>query len=173
MLLVGIALAVPYALWAWRRLRSQLAGEGGAAVAGVVAVALLVGVAAAPFQIWRVVQDIRYTTSLDPWLAERYGVSVFEIHPSLYDKVLERVPPEATYALRVAPGIDDVTRGAFEQWALTTLLPRRAVAPDGDTRWIVTLGIRPAAAEPRRLRAWQLHPGGRGIPPSYLIERSP
>lgn len=173
LLALGLLVAVPYAFWMRRRLGRAFASAGGtgAAVASLLALALLVGVGATPLTLWRIVQDIRYTSSLDPWLAERYGVSVFEIHPSLYDRLLQRIPPDETYALRVSPGIDDVTRGAFEQWALTTLLPRRAVASTADTRWIVTLGIPPRASDSGRLRAWKLHPGGRGVPPSFLFER--
>ena len=169
---LGAVLGVAFMLWVRRPLEATFAAAGptGRTVAATVALALGLGVGAAPYLTWRVVEDVRYTSELDPWLVERYGVSVFEVHPAVYDRAAALIPRDATYALRTDPRIERTRRAAFEQWALTTLLPRRAVSNPADARWLLTLGVRPEAVDPRVVRTIRLHPGGQGVPPSYAGE---
>ena len=170
LLFLGLGLGMLVAIGIRRRLGSELpaASHTGRVLTWTVTAALAVGIGVAPFVGWRIAQDLRYTTSIDPWLMERYGVSVFEIHPAAYDRMLERIPPTGTYAMRVHPSVETTFKAAFEQWALTTLLPRRAVTDPGRAGWLITLGIRPEEADSLVVRSWRVHPGGRGIPPSYL-----
>ena len=169
---VGAVLGVAFTLWGRGRLATAFAAAGatGRTLATVVALALGVGIGIAPYLTWRVVEDIRYTTAVDPWLVERYGVSVFEVNPAAYDRAAELIPRDATYTLRTDPRIERTIREAFEQWALTSLLPRRAVSNPADSKWLLTLGLRPKTVDPRVVRTLRLHPGGRGVPPSYAGE---
>jgi hypothetical protein len=169
LLVLGCALGAVYALHVHRLLATAFAASGvtGAVASWAVAAALAVGVGVTPFVVWRVVEDLRYTTGLGDWLAQRYGVSVSEIHPAAYDRLLQLVGPGDTYAVREDPRLGKEVRDAFEQWALTTLLPRRAVADLDHADWLVTLGVRPGTVDPRVVRSWRLHPGGQGVPPSY------
>jgi hypothetical protein len=169
LLVAGFALGTVYAVLAQRRLAAAFTASGttGTIAAWTLAAALAVGVGVTPFVTWRVAEDLRYTTSLDDWIAERYGVSVAEVHPSIYDRLQQLVGPTQTYTVRVDPSLPSEARLAFDQWALTTLLPRRAVADLGRADWLVTLGVRPSEIDPRAGRTVQLHPGGQGIPPSY------
>ena len=169
LLVAGLAFGAAYAAYAFRRLRAAFApATNAAAVAAVAAAALGVGLGAAPFVAWRVVEDLRYTTGLDPWLAERYGVSVSEIHPSLYDRARTLVPAGDTFAVVVDARVSHERREAFEQWALTTLLPRRAVSDPAAADWLLTLGVAPAEVGPSVGRAVELHPGAGEVPPAYL-----
>jgi hypothetical protein len=170
LLAVGALLAVAYLVWARPRVEAALASAGPAArpLALTILVALALGIGGAPFLTWRVVEDVRYTSALDPWLVENYGVSVFEVHPAAHERAAELMPPSDTYALRTDPEIERTRRAAFEQWALTKLLPRRAVADVDDAKWLLTLGVRPEEVDDRVERTWRLHPGGRGVPPSYI-----
>ena len=72
-------------LYAWR---SGVCGRRSAdrlAVGWIVLVVAGTTLGTVPFLAWRVVEDIRYTSSLDPWLVPRYGVSVYRVHPEIFD----------------------------------------------------------------------------------------
>ena len=170
LLALGLLLAVAYVLWARPRVEAALASAGPAArpIALTITLALGLGLGAAPFLTWRVVEDVRYTSSLDPWIVERYGVSVFEVHPAAHERAAELIAEDETFAMRSDPSLERTMRAAFEQWALTRLLPRRAVADPDDAGWLLTLGVRPETIDDRVVQTWRLHPGGRGVPPSYV-----
>ena len=170
LLVVGLALGAAYGLRAFRRLTAAFAPAPRArSVAAVVPDAHARGVAAAPGLAWRVDEALRYSTALDPWLADRYGVSVSEIHPSLYDRALELMGDDgSTFAVVEDEGVTHERRRAFELWALTTFLPRRAVVEPGDADWLLTLGVRPQDVGPPVEQTWELHPGNDDVPPAYL-----
>jgi hypothetical protein len=159
---IGLLAALAYFLWIRRRFptRSTLA------IAAIAAIAL----APAPYVTWRIVEDVRYTSDLDPWLSSRYGVSVFHVHPAIFDAAASHMPPSARYYLAVAPGVDSTTSGAFEQWAAGWLLPRVAVSSPKQARWILTLGVDPATVDPAVSRTWRLWPPLGDTPAAYLGE---
>ena len=73
--------------------RSVWSAVGGSVSVGWVVLALTATtVGAVPFIAWRVVEDIRYTSHLDPWLVPRYGVSVYGVHPEIFDNAVLRIP---------------------------------------------------------------------------------
>jgi hypothetical protein len=157
------------ALYAWRirgHVRSSVGGSVGVGWIVLVLVATTVG--AAPFIGWRIVEDIRYTSTIDPWLAPRYGVSVFRVHPEIFDNAAKRIPPGDTYFLAPSRRLDRTTREAFRQWALANLLPRVAVADPDQAQWILTLGVDPAGLGPQISRTWRVKEAVSGLPPAYL-----
>jgi hypothetical protein len=137
-------------------------------VALVVTTMLAVGIAAVPYATWRIVEDIRYTSALDPWLAQNYGVSVYEVHPALYDRVRALVPAGDTYYLRAGKTRDPASAEAFRQWALTALLPRVSVVDPSQAQWLLTLGVDPRAIGPPVDRVWLVRQAGQGVPAAYL-----
>jgi hypothetical protein len=164
--LVGVAAA-----WAARgRLLDLLpAAPARPSVALVVAAALAAAVGAAPLTVWRVAHDIRYTSGISRPVAERIGAYENYLDGSVFDEIAAAIPPQDTYYVTAANSIEpDRARGAFRVWALTALLPRRAVARPGQARWLVTWGIDPrklgvAVADVRRVRE-----PGHGLPATWL-----
>ena len=122
---------------------------GSLAVGSIVFVVAGTTLGSVPFLAWRVVEDIRYTSGLDPWLVPRYGVSVYRVHPEIFDNAARHIPPGDTYYLAASPKLDGRTQDAFHQWALGYLLPRVAVADPDAAQWILTLGVDPAKVGPR------------------------
>ena len=157
------------ALYAWHVRGRVLAATGGSgSVGAVVLVLLATTVGTAPFLGWRIVEDIRYTSQIDPWLAPRYGVSVFKVHPEIFDNAARRIPPGDTYYLTSDPKLGRATKAAFHEWALGYLLPRIAVADPAQAGWILTLGVDPASVGPRVSRTWLMKESVNGLPPAYL-----
>ena len=157
------------ALYAWRIRRSVRSAAGSSGAVAVVLLALIAtSVGAAPFIGWRIVEDIRYTSSIDPWLAPRYGVSVFKVHPEIFDNAARRIPPGETYYLAPSRKLDYVTQAAFRAWALGYMLPRIAVDDPAAAKWILTLGVDPADVGPPIARTWRLKESVSGLPPAYL-----
>lgn len=138
---------------------------------GFVAVAVgAVALAAFPYVVWRDVEDIRYTSGLDPWLAAHYGVSVFRVHPAIFDNAALHMPPHARYYLASAPSIDSTRRGAFHQWAVSWLLPRVAVSSPTKAQFVLSLGVRPDSVGVHIARSWRVMPALQGTPAAYLGE---
>jgi hypothetical protein len=163
---LGLVAGVLYGLHVLRRVSGGF--EGDRAAAWIVAVVVAAAVGGAPFIAWRIVEDIRYTSSIDDWLVPRYGVSVFEVHPEIFDNAAARIPAGDTYYVASAPGLDRTTRAAFRQWALGYLLPRAAVADPADAEWILTLGVRPSSVGPAVEQTWLMKGPVSGLPPAYL-----
>lgn len=165
-LLIGLACGAIFAWLIRRRVAEAVDG-----VRGVAAIALLLtatSLGAAPFVVWRIVEDIRYTSGIDPWLAPRYGVSVSGVHPEIFDNAVKHIPPGDTYFLATKPGIPYGARAGFRQWALGYLLPRVAVGQPERARWILTLGVNPSSVGPPVVKVWQLKESVNGLPPAYL-----
>ena len=168
LLLVGLSGG---AVFAWLIRERVLAAVDG--VRGIAAIVLLLTattLGAAPFVVWRIVEDIRYTSGIDPWLAPRYGVSVSGVHPEIFDNALKHIPPGDTYYLATKPGVAFGARTSFRQWALGYLLPRIAVAQADRAQWILTLGVNPRTVGPPVTRVWRLKESVNGLPPAYLGE---
>jgi hypothetical protein len=142
--------------------------RGSLAVGWIVFVVAGTTLGSVPFLAWRVVEDIRYTSGLDSWLVPRYGVSVYRVHPEIFDNAAQRIPPGDTYYLAASPKLDHRTRDAFHQWALGYLLPRIAVADPRGAQWILTLGVDPAMVGPRIARTWIVKGPVSGLPVAYL-----
>lgn len=165
-LFFGLLLGVLYA----RRIRLAIVASvaGSRSVAYIVLALAATTLGAAPFIGWRIVEDIRYTSAIDPWLATRYGVSVFRVHPEIFDNAALRIPPGETYYLAPSRSLDPTIRGAFRQWALGYLLPRVAVADPNRAQWILTLGVDPESVGPPISKTWVVKEAVSGLPPAYL-----
>ncbi len=117
---------------------------------------------------WRIIEDVRYTSSLNSWIATRYGVSVFRVHPAIFDTAASHMPPTARYYLAVSPKVDTTRQQAFEQWAAGWLLPRVAVSSPAKAEWILTLGVDPSTVGAPLTRQWRIWPAVEGTPAAYL-----
>ena len=82
MVLLGVLLAAVYA--GWMR-RAGAANGGGYALGTPFAWIALTLIMFTPYIAWRIVEDVRYTSSLNSWIADRYGVSVVQVHPAIFD----------------------------------------------------------------------------------------
>jgi hypothetical protein len=166
LLVIGLTLG---ALFAWRiRARTVSALEGATVVAWIVLSATAVTLGSTPFVAWRIVEDIRYTSGIDPWLRPRYGVSVFKVHPEIFDNAKARIPAGDTYYLAPSKKVEYTSRSAFRLWALGYLLPRVAVAEPDRAAWIVTLGRDPRSVGPPVSKVWLLKEPVNGLPAAYL-----
>ena len=160
MIVLGLVVAALAIVW-FRR--------SAAVFTPVLAIALTL-IAFSPYITWRIVEDVRYTSSLNSWIADRYGVSVAQVHPAIFDAAAAHMPLHARYYLATAPNVDPTRRQAFEQWAAGWLLPRVATATPGQAGWILTLGVMPRAVGPALRRTWRIWPAVTGAPPAYLGE---
>lgn len=171
--------AVAALVVAWRTYRSLAAASapGGARCAWVpalVAASLGLAVAVAPFSAWRIVQDFRYTSRIDPFVAERIGAYENFLDATLFDDLIRRIPPGDRYYVRVSPAIEpDRASHAFRVWALTALLPRRAVTNPGSADWIVTWGVEPRSIGAPTGQVWRIREPKYGFPAAYLAKVAP
>jgi len=166
LLVVGLALG---GLFAWRiRSGTVSALDGATVVAWIVLGATAVTLGSTPFVAWRIVEDIRYTSGIDSWLRPRYGVSVFRVHPEIFDNAKARIPPGDTYYLDPSDKVEYTSRSAFRLWALGYLLPRVAVSNPEEADWIVTLGVDPRTVGPPVSKVWLLKEPVNGLPAAYL-----
>lgn len=140
-LALGLLLAAAAAPLFWRRLRFLLdpAGPAGPPAAIVLAVAIVSAVGTAPFLSWRVVQDLRSTSQISRFNAERIGAYEGNLNAAAFDTAAVLIPPGDTYFV-AAVGLG---KGDFAAWARTFLLPRIAVESPSDAEWILTLGVDP------------------------------
>jgi hypothetical protein len=164
-ILLGLVLGAAFLV------RTARAAPGGRGASWRVTLAIAaVTIAASFYATWRIASDIHYTSGLDSWLVPRYGVSVFHVHPAMFDAAAAKMPPHARYYLKVAPSVDSTRRQAFQQWSAGWLLPRIAVASPRRAGWIFTLGVDPASAGRPLVRTWRLWPASQGTPAAYLGE---
>lgn len=140
LLAVGALIAVAVALLLVRRGPASSAPLG-----GLVALTLGVALGSVPVSVWRIVEDLRFTTSLDPVQARGAGPIQSYLPPYLLDRVPRLMPRGDTYYAS-ASGVNRIARQAFPALALRALFPRISVDRPAEADWIVTLGV-----DPRRL----------------------
>jgi hypothetical protein len=143
MLALGIAAAVAFVLLARGRVAAELGVPLRSRVAVATVAVLATMLAAGPFVLWRVVEDIRYTSRLTSQQAEEVGAGRYGIDERVFARVRQLVPPDATYAVEAGPSIGERTRVALPFWAAFTLAPRVRVEDPRRAEWIVTWGLPP------------------------------
>jgi hypothetical protein len=137
LLVVGLFLAAVAALLVLRRRRVGLRDS-----ALVVCAAATLG--AGPFLVWRIVEDLRYTTGLDAYERQAAGPIQAFLPGYLLDGTRRILPRDATYAVAVGDEVPYPTaRKAFPALALTSLFPRVSVADPARADWIVAWGVDP------------------------------
>jgi hypothetical protein len=116
---------------------------------GAFIACLAVTVCVAPFLVWRIVEDTRYTTGLNA--SDRDGAGPIQAYlaPYLLDRVPAIVPRNATYAAVVGDRVSQATaRKAFPSLAQNVLFPRVAVRDPRDADWVVAWGVDPRRVAP-------------------------
>jgi hypothetical protein len=135
--LVGAAAAAGFFL---ARRRPGLAGS-----ALVVCAATTLGVG--PFLVWRIIEDMRYTTGLDAYERNAAGPIQAFLPGYLLDPVRRIVPRDATYATAVGDKVPhSAAHVGFPPLALTTLFPRLSVDDPRKADFVIAWGT-----DPRRL----------------------
>jgi hypothetical protein len=131
-------------------------------------VALLLGstVAAAPFTLWRVVEDIRETGPVSAEHARYVGAETKLIDGELAERIGAPIANQATYFVAVAADAHSEIRESLALWLGYALVPRRRVREPEDADWIVTWGATPRALG---LRAGEPRLVGR----NRLVDREP
>ena len=172
MVLLGIVLAALYVIGIRRSNSTASGGRFGVAFSPLLAITVTL-IMFSPYIAWRIVEDVRYTSGLNSWILDRYGVSVAKVHPAIFDAAAAHMPLHARYYLATSPKVDSTRRQAFEQWAAAWLLPRVATSTAAQARWILTLGVKPPAVDPNVRRTWRIWPAVNGAPAAYLGEVGP
>jgi len=135
-------------------------------VAGALCLALCAGVV--PYVVWRIVEDLRYTTRLTAYDASVAGPVQAYLQPYLLDGVPPLIPRSATYATAVSPDVPyKPARMAFPSLALQTLFPRRSVSDPRRADYVVTWGVQPAAVAPVA-RVWRVRARSGPYPAVYV-----
>jgi hypothetical protein len=144
MLVLGLAAAAALLLLAPARIAAELGVPVRSAVSLATLATLATTVAAGPFVLWRVVEDIRYTARLTTQQAEEIGANMNGLDERVFDRIRALVPPDATYAIEAAPDIDWRRREALPKWAGFSLLPRIRVEDPARADWVVSWGVPPS-----------------------------
>jgi len=140
-----LALGVLVTLLAVLALRGRWPQES---VERLAVVSIAIVVAIAPYVAWRVVEDLRVTTAMGSYDRSVAGPVQAYLQPYLLDPVRTIIPPGATYATVVGPGVPyDTAKRAFPSLALETLFPRVSKAPR-EAQWIVAWGAAPGSVAP-------------------------
>ena len=159
---LGVVVAAFFIVLARARLRSL---PPATAAAGVC---LVVTVAAAPYLIWHVAEDVRHTGALSAYDAAVAGPVQAYLQPYLLDGVPRLVPRQATYATVVSGAVPYApARAAFPALALQTLFPRRSVRDPRQADYVVSWGVRPEAVTPVR-RVWRVRARSGPYPAVYV-----
>jgi hypothetical protein len=175
LLALGVVLAfaaLPFAQRAIRRAISPDQLEPGAQKreppALVVVIAIVSVLATAPFTIWRVIEDIGYTSGLSRTEAEAAGASYNSLEPIVFEELRRTVPPNETYYVDAADAIEARARDAFLEWSATVLLPRLPVAEPDRADWIIGWGIHPRTIGVRVTDVRVVHPPYASFPATYV-----
>jgi hypothetical protein len=140
-LLLGLLAAGAGTSWLRARIPRDAAGA-----AAAFSLALIVAVF--PYLVWRIVEDMRYTTRLTAYDASAMGPVQAYLAPYLLDGVPKLIPPGDSYTTVTGPGVPfEPARKAFPALAIATLFPRRLV-DRREADWVVAWGIPPSAAAP-------------------------
>lgn len=140
MLALGLVAAGALVLFGRRRIAAELGLPLRSAVSLATIATLAATVGYGPFVLWRVVEDIRYTSPLTARQAEEIGADMNFIDERMLDRVRAVVPPDATYALEAGPSVHERSREALNAWVAFSLLPRVRVEDADRAEWIVTWG---------------------------------
>jgi hypothetical protein len=161
LLAAGLAVAAVAAYAVRRRLPRD-------APALAASLCLLLTTGAAPYLVWRIVEDLRYTVALGAYNRSVAGPVQAYLQPYLLDRVPSLIPRGATYAAAAGPGVPYPTaRQAFPDLALQVLFPRRSVADPRRADYVVAWGVRPRSLAP--LSSLWLARGRSGrYPPLYV-----
>jgi hypothetical protein len=128
---LGGVVALVFARVTWRR----------GPAAAVVCLAVTVG--AAPFLVWRIVEDLRFTTAMTAYDRGVAGPVQAYLQPYLLDEVARRMPAGDTYATAVGNAVPYPTaRKAFPALAQQSLFPRVSTDPSR-ADWVVAWGVDP------------------------------
>jgi len=137
LLVLGLLAAAIAAVVIWRRTRLALIETAVLACAAVT-------LGAGPYLVWRIVEDVRYTSGLDDFTLEGIGPIQAYLQPYLLDRAATLLPARATYATAVGDAVPYPTaRRAFPQLALTRLFPRVSVADPRQADWLLAWGVDP------------------------------
>lgn len=162
LLLLGLLIAVVAAYLGRRRLRAL---RGVDRFVTVIVAASLVSV---PLLGWRVVKDMQYTTSLDPYERASAGPIQAFLPGYLVDGARSVIPADATWATGTGRVPSSTAASAFAPLAIVTLFPRVSADP-ARANWILTLGERPQAVAPVT-RTRLLRPAVGLLPAAWLAE---
>ena len=148
------------------RARRTLANADRSTAAGIVA--LIVATGSAPYIVWRIVEDLRYTTALSTYNAEFAGPVQAYLPGYLLDGATRLIPPASTYATVVSPKVPwPPARSGFGPLAMNVLFPRRAVADPRIADYVVTWGVAPGQVTTPR-RTWVLRRAS-GMTPAVFV----
>ena len=147
MLVLGVCAGLLLLLVAGTRLRSRPGGD--AAVSWLLAGALAVTLAGAPYTLWRVVQDIRTTAPVTPDHARYVGAETKLIDGELVERIGTLIPKGDTYYVAVSPRAYEEIRTSLARWLGYALVPRRQTPKPGAADWIIAWGTTPAALDVR------------------------
>ena len=100
--------------------------------------------AVAPVTAWAVISDLRNARELTAREAERSGPEGEGLDTAVVDRLAALIPRDATYALAFSPRVHPDHALVFRLWALSSLLPRVAVANPAAADWIVGWGVAPS-----------------------------
>jgi hypothetical protein len=163
--LLALGLAVAALVFALLLRRGLLPADvAGRLAAGMLALTL----GAAPFLVWRIVEDLRVTTALDAYERREAGPIQAFLQPYLLDGVARLIPAGATYATAVGPSVPyEPAREAFPGLALRELFPRHTVADPARADWVLAWGIDPRLLAPVE-RVIVARPRSGSYPPVYV-----
>ena len=115
----------------------------------IYAAALALALGLGPYLAWRIVEDVRSTTSLGAYERREAGPIQAFLQPYLLDGFAGRIPAGDTYATAVGDSVPyEPARKAFPALALRSLFPRRSVAPPAEADWLVAWGVDPRTTVP-------------------------
>ena len=139
LLVLGAVAGLAVAVLAQRR---ELADDR--LVTWLVAAALGLTIAGAPFTLWRVLVDIRETAPISAEHARYVGAETKLIDGELVERIGARIPERASYYVAVAPDAHEEIRASLDEWMGYALAPRLRTHDPEAAAWIVTWGARPA-----------------------------
>jgi len=131
-------------------------------------ISLIVAIGSAPYIVWRIAEDLRYTTKLGAYDATFAGPVQAYLPGYLLDGASRLIPASSTYATVVSSKVPWApARTGFGPLAMDILFPRRAVAEPRTADFIVTWGIAPNRVTSTR-RTWVLRKASGTVPAIYV-----
>jgi hypothetical protein len=173
-LALGATLGGAFALFVFARAAAALRPAPAARpIAAALAVSAAAAVGGAPFTAWRIGHDIEYNAGLSRQVAERIGAYENYLDATIFDELDARLPADATFYVAVSASVPEPRGSAsFGPWAMTWLLPRRAVDDPSEADWILTWGVEPRSLGIRSGAVETLRPAKYGFPAVYLAPQA-